>query len=382
MKIALFTDTYEGELGGATVYIKTLDSYLRKNGYNVKVFTWNSKNLTKEDRKKCITFPSIDIIKGVKGKAGFSPFQLFKELKEFSPDVIHNHSQYTMGIHAINISKKLKIPLIQHYHSYIKDFLHYLPKVINAPLKKTNIVDNLSAYFFNKSDVVIAPSKAIEKYLCKIGVKSKIKVIPFGINLENFYLNKMHKKNKNVFTLIYCGRLSKEKSVNKIINSFAIFAKEKNVKCLIIGDGEEKKSLEKLVKKLNMQEKIIFRGWIKRKKIVNEYLKADLFITLSEMETFGITILEALACGLPVIGTRALAIPELVKDGSNGYLVCGDNTEEIVDKINFIYKNKKTRNEFSKNAVLFAKQFDENIVFKKLELIYKSFSLFLIFLCL
>lgn len=371
MRIALFTDTFENGLGGITVYVRSLAYYLAKHGHFVKVFVWGSKNLTKTDKKICVTFPGIDVIKSVKGKAGFSPFEILKTVKAFAPDLIHNHSQYTMGIHAVFVAKKLKIPLVSHYHMYLEGGINHFPILLQKLPKTTDfIIKKGTKKFFNQSNLVIAPSLIMKKYLKNIGVKTRIAIVPFGIDLNLFY--KKEKKQTKKFTIIHVGRLSKEKNVEDLIYIFNKFAQDKDVLLKIVGDGSETERLKNLVKNLRIKGKVKFLRWIERKKLSHLYNSSDVFITLSEMETFGIVILEAMACGLPIIGAKALAIPELVKNNFNGFLVDKRNPKDILEKLNHIFENKKLSVNFSKNSVQFAKRYAKSKVFQKLENIYNS----------
>ncbi len=371
MKIALFTDTFEDGYGGATVYVRNLANYLQNQGHDVKVFVWESQNLTEEDREICVTFPNINVVKSVRGKAGFSTIKILKKTKEFSPDLIHNHSQYSMGLQAIIVSKKMEIPIINHYHMYLEGVINHFPYILQKTPELTDvIIKKESKVFFTKSDLVVTPTKIMKEYLENIGVKSEIVNVPFGIDLNIFKKEKKYRPEK--FTLLYVGRLNEEKNVEDLIHIFAEFAKDKDVVLKIIGDGVEKEKLEMLSRKLKVDEKIKFLGWVRREDLSKEYNSANMFVTLSEMETFGIVILEAMACGLPILGANALAIPELVKDAENGFLVDRMDKEYILDRLEQIYGNKDIEMKFSMNSVLLAEQFEEKRIFRKLEELYSD----------
>ncbi len=371
MKIALFTDTFEDGYGGVTVYVRNLANYLKQEGHFVKIFVWESQNLTEEDRKICITFPNINVVKSVRGKAGFSTRKILKEISKFSPDLIHNHSQYSMGLQAIIVSKKMKIPIINHYHMYLEGGINHFPYIFQKTPELTNaIIKKESKIFFTQCDLAITPTKVMGEHLKKIGVKNKIINIPFGIDLNKFKKEKRYRPKK--FTLLYVGRLNKEKNIEDLIHIFAKFAKDKDVILKIIGDGAEKEKLEILSKTLKIEKKIQFLGWVKREELSKEYNSANMFITLSEMETFGIVILEAMACGLPILGANALAIPELVTNNKNGFLINKKDEIEILNKLQLIYEDKNMQAEFSLNSILIAKEFEEKKVFQKLEKVYSD----------
>lgn len=371
MKIALFSDTFEKGYGGVTVYVRDLAKYLLKQKHEVKVFVWRSKNLTSKEKAVCITFPAINIIKTVKGKAGLCPLRLVREVRKFNPDVIHNHSMFTMGLHAILAAKKLNIPLVNHYHTYLEQQLNHLPSALKNNKKITiSIIQKSIKVLLASSSLIITPSQAIKKDLKKIGVSKKIKVVPFGIDLKKFSVIKTkHQK----FTILHVGRLTKEKNVCDIIAPFTEFAKEKNVVLKIVGKGYEQRRLKKLTKQLAITDKVEFLNWIPRDKLPKAYNSADVFITLSESETFGIVILEAMACGLPIIGARATAIPELVTNKKNGFLINQNNKKNIVKNLNELFYNKNLIKKMSTNSLSIAQKYEKNKVFSELEKIYEKF---------
>ncbi len=370
MKIAIFSDTFEKGYGGVTVYARENAFFMLKNHHDVKVFTWNTKNLTNEEKKICRLFPCINIVKSARGKAGFAPIKILEEVKRFRPNVIHNHSLFTMGIHAIFCAKMLNIPLIHHFHTYLEEHYHYIPLLKNFPQFTKYLIRKETTHFFNTANLVIAPTKIIKNYLVSIGIKKHIEILPFGIDTSLFVPS--DKKEKK-FTLLYVGRLLKEKKVDLIIKSFALFSKHKNdVQLKIVGRGTEEKNLKILAKKMNVLEKITFIPWLEREKLPHIYNSSHVFIILSNIETFGIVVLEAMASGLPVIAADNLALSEHVKNGYNGYLTDVDDISKIADKMEVIYKNARLREFLSLNSRKYALNFDIKKIFKKLEYIYKS----------
>jgi 1,2-diacylglycerol 3-alpha-glucosyltransferase len=368
MKIALFTDIFEEGYGGVTVYVRTLANFLINQGHEVKVFVWESKNLSGEDLAKCYTFHAFDVVKKVRGKAGFSPVKMLYLAKKFNPDIIHNHSQYTMGLHAILVSKILKIPLVNHYHMYLEKTTDYFPDILQKTKKITFYAIALNTkLFFNSSDLVITPSQIMRNHLLKTGVKKPIEVIPFGINLSQFNLKR---QNNDIFTFIHVGRLNAEKNIVRLVEIFYRFSIDKNVKLKIIGDGPEKDKILSFVDEYNISNKIELLGWIKREELPKQYAHSDCFITLSDSETFGIVILEAMASGLPIIGANEAAIPNLIKNDYNGFLVDINDKNKIINCMNILYKNEELKKAFSNNSKNIAKKYEESKVFKQLEQLY------------
>ena len=369
MRIALFSDTYEEGYGGVTVYVRELSRFLINQGHTVKVFVWESDNLTEEDRKICETFPGMKVVKEVRGKIGIAPVSITSKAKKFAPDLIHNHSQYTMGWHAVAISKILKIPLINHHHTYLEKMTHYLPLILRRPESlASHSMKSYTRLFFNSGDMVITPTQAMKNYLKSVDVRKPIKVVPFGIDLTKF--SRQDVERDDTFTFLYVGRFNKEKNIDLLLEYFKDFSNGKDVKLKLIGDGPEEERVKTFIVENDLKDKVEVSGWKKRKELPLHYSSAHCFITLSDSETFGITILEAMACGLPIIGANATSIPELIKDKTNGFLVDIENKSSVLNKMNLLYEDQNLQKIFSENSIKIAQRFDKRLIFKSLENIY------------
>jgi len=120
-----------------------------------------------------------------------------------------------------------------------------------------------------------------------------------------------------------------------LINSLAIYKKKFKEKFIlnIIGKGDNRKYKD-VVKKFNLEEEIIFKGYLPDEELNNCYCNSDIFIIPSQMEGFGLTILEAIQFGIPIIGTNRGAIPEILKDYNRGFLVDYGDCASLAGTIN------------------------------------------------
>ena len=134
---------------------------------------------------------------------------------------------------------------------------------------------------------------------------------------------------------------------------------------MLIGDGEERKNLERLSKELGLEKEIIFLGKIFHDKLPKYYHVADIFVLPSLYESFGIVFLEAMASGLPIISTNVAAIPEVVNK-KVGILVRPKNVEELTEAILTLIKNEKRRRRMAKEGMKLARKFDWSFVSEKM----------------
>ncbi|MEM3713171.1 MAG: glycosyltransferase family 4 protein [Thermoproteota archaeon] len=173
----------------------------------------------------------------------------------------------------------------------------------------------------------IAVSQVTKRNLEKMGVSAYL--VPNGIDFEKIQRVKASKESSDI---IFAGRLIKEKNVNTLIESVKLL-KEKNidVKCIIIGDGPERKNLERLAEKLGLEKNIVFKGFLEDHDEVISYIKASkVFVLPSSREGFGIVALEANACGIPVITVKhdRNATCDLIKNDVNGF-ICNLSPKDI-----------------------------------------------------
>jgi len=167
------------------------------------------------------------------------------------------------------------------------------------------------------------------------------------------------------------GRVSYEKSIDIVIMAFnEVIKKNPVTKLMIIGDGPERDNLEKLVSKLNIQDNVIFTGFLQKEELVNALLATDIFLTASKTENMPVAVMEGMAAGLPIVAVDALGTPEIVKDGVNGFLTQPDDYMEMAEKTLQLLKDEETSRKFAKASIEFSSNFSQENMGKALEKIY------------
>ena len=272
---------------------------------------------------------------------------------------------------SLFLIKQEKIDIL-HCQGFLSSLLgFFLSKLTKIPYIATvqrleSRRNPLKNFIYRQADFCIGVSWAVAENFRKIGVKN-IKVIPNGIDLKRF--EGLERKRHDGFVVITVARLEKVKGIEYLVKSISNLKSQiSNLTCLIIGDGSERKNLEDLVKKLGLQEKVKFLGPIPNEKIPEYLAQADCFCLPSLREGFGIAILEALAAGLPVIGTNVGGIKDIVDNGQTGILVEPQNSQAIAQAIQKIYSGQR----FAKADL--AKYDWQNIALKVLKLYENCFS--------
>src|SRR5690625_153503 len=211
-----------------------------------------------------------------------------------------------------------------------------------------------------QSDAVTAVSNSLVKQTKeKLGVKRDISVIYNFVNEQEYYKrNLIHiKKQYNIKSdekvVIHISNFRKVKRVEDVIHTFSKIQSKVKAKLLLVGDGPETSTAFRLVKKLGLEQHVLFLG--KQKKVSELLSISDLKLLLSEQESFGVVLLEAMMCKVPCIGTRVGGIPEVVDHGKTGYLVeLGDIDQAAAYGIELLTNEEKWQ-AFSDDALVFAK---------------------------
>lgn len=222
----------------------------------------------------------------------------------------------------------------------------------------------------NKVDIFIAVSKDIKKQLGAVGVqKNKIKVLYNFVDLNKF--KKIENKKKNdKFTVGFAGRLIKKKGWVEFVQSAKMAKKENLNMCFVIaGDGPDKSKLLNFIKENNL-DNVEYIGHITD--MVDFYNSLDCFIHPSHQEAMSISLLEVLACGVPVITSDIVSFKELINDNENGILFRKGKSNDLARKIKMLLLDEKFRNMLIKNESEFIKDFGINRYINRLNNVYNG----------
>jgi len=381
MRIAFFSDTFLPQINGVVTTVINYSKFLASRGHKIIIIAPKPKikkniNLGSNIIIKYIT--SIDFPTYKEYRIAIPTFiSILQSLYKFKPDIIHIHSPFSIGWQGIVSSKVFNLPLIGTYHTIFPEFLEYIPvRTIKKKDSVEKIVWRTTNFIYNNCDLITSPSVAVKNLLIKNGIKKPVKVISNGIDLSKYQTKKISKETKNIinkkFTnIIYFGRISYEKNIGILLKAMKlVLNKQKKVKLIIVGSGPQLHELIKKSKELKISNNVIFTGFVKDKILFELLSSADIFTTASTSENQSLTILEAMASGLPLIGANSLGIPELICNGKNGYLFEPNNYEELANKLLKLIQNEKLRNRFGNNSRKFVKKYSLDNVIIKLEKLY------------
>ena len=248
--------------------------------------------------------------------------------------------------------------------------------------RKVRLIRRWFKNIFTSADYIQAISNYLADWAKKMGAVCPIEVVPNGVNIKKFSIDDFRltiddfkkklgiKKDEKI--VITVSRLVKKNGVGDLIRAM----KDVEAKLLICGDGEERQKLEVRSKKLGIENKVKFMGFIAPAELPKYYAIADVFCRPSLSEGLGNVFLEAMAAGVPVIATPVGGIPDFLKNGETGLFCHVRNPESIAEKIKWILdeKNKEEVARVVANArEMVGRKYDWEIIAEKMEKIFMGF---------
>ena len=371
MKIGFFTDAFLPQPNGVSTSVNESAKELERRGHEVFIIAPKFPGYTDQETN-VIRIPSVRVSKQPETRLGLSlPNRSLKKILSIEFDIIHGHSGGPVTLLGWEIARLKKIPFVGTYHTLWNRYTHYFLK---GKIVTPKMMEKATKIFANRIDHLIAPTKRVEKELRSYGVKAPISVVPSGIDVEKFRRTEPGILRENLAIrndpiLLFVGRLSREKSVDFLLQMFKeVLKKAPNAHFVLIGEGSDKKKLERLANRLGIQKRVHFLGEIGAQDIHKVYADATVFVFSSTTETQGLVILESLSAGVPVVAVDDPAY-ECIKNGENGFLVRYEK-KEFASKVLLLIGDRDLRQKLSNNATLSAKKFSVKTTVNSLEAIY------------
>ncbi len=302
-------------------------------------------------------------------------FSLIKKI-----DVVHTHTVIPDSLVGLFVFSRKFV-----FTNHSSQFLELYDKKNKVFLKF------LYKFIIKRYNVILAPSEELKEKSQKFFNKDKVIFISNGVDADKFSpINWEQKqiKKKEIFKkwnvvdreyVIFCPRrLEPKNGVEYFVDAIKNLVKLRNDFLAIISGNEYVKwyaqMIKNKIKENNLSEYILFTGSLSNDEIVDYYRISDIVVLPSLMEATSISGLEALSCGIPVIGTNIGGIPYIIHNGINGILVSPRNVQEITSAINYLLSSEKIRQEMgNRSRSLIEEKFSWDVIVKEVENIYQKF---------
>lgn len=336
LRVLIAADTYPPQLNGAAVAAQRLAVGLAGRGHAVAVVAPNMefKDEKRAERSEGNEF-QVFRFKSIATRPVHPQFRLTlwfgvgakleRILDEFQPDIVHLQNHFILGNGCLKQARRRGIPAVGTNHFMPDNLYEFIP----SPLRPTIAAIMWSHFLktYNSLDWVLSPSHACRKMLAEVGLTARMRVISNGIDLSRYKpldppdeIYTRYGIRRDVPIFLSVGRLEKDKKVDLVIKASAIVREQAGFQTVIVGTGKDEAEFRELASRLALEGVVILTGYVPDEDLANLYNIADVYIGAGAAELQGIAVMEAMASGLPVLAANAVALPELVNDGENGFL--------------------------------------------------------------
>lgn len=354
MRILITTDWYKPVINGVVTSVLNLMEGLERDGHEVRVLTLSNRNHSYKDGNVYyisslgagIVYPNARVMLPHGHK-------YIDELIDWKPDVIHSQCEFSTFVMARKIAKHTGAPIIHTYHTVYEGYTHYF---CPSRVWGKKMVVAFSKLIASQTKAMVVPSEKISDMLEGYNVSAPLYVIPSGIELDRFIdcdytsrdaIRERFGIKKDECVLVYLGRLAKEKNLEEIIE-FLSDEKSGGARLMIVGDGPYRTKLEEKARECGMMERLIFAGMAAPDKVQEYYKAGDIFVSASTSETQGLTYMEAMASGLPILCRYDKCLDNVVVQGRNGYTY--SNKEEFQTYLSKLYTDRTLREQIGNEA--------------------------------
>lgn len=313
MRVAIVTESFLPSINGVTNSVLRVADTLIERGHEVLIIAPTSEG-PRYRSAAVVTTPHLEL---AGFPIGFPSAQVTQALDAFAPDVIHAAAPFWLGGQALSYATRREIASVAVYQTDVAGYMHRYGLEFASPL-----IDAVVQAVHKPATVTLAPTPDGIDYLKRLGV-DRVAVWGRGVDDQLFTPRGAHHDGATMlrrrwapggeFLVGYVGRLAPEKQVGRLKE----FCDLPGIRIVIVGDGPDRDELEDVL----IGQPVTFAGALHREELADAYRSFDAFVHCGEEETFGQTIQEAKASGLPVVVANRGGPRHLIRDGEDGFLV-------------------------------------------------------------
>lgn len=372
LHIAHFTNTYLPVTSGVVRSVRSFRRALVDLGHLVFIFAQHASDYT--DKEPFVfRYPALELpLQEYPLTIPFSNF-VEKVLPPLKLDVIHAHHPLLLGQVAANKAEELNVPLVFTHHTRYQEYSHYV--ALPQELVK-DVIERWLADYMERCQHVVVPSESIKALIEKrYGIHERVTAVPTGIDLEPYQQAngrsiRQQRGWDDKLVFISIGRLAEEKNWETLLKAAVpVLNRHAEAHLAIVGDGDDRKALQKLAQKLGISQQVEFVGRVPFDDIPAYLKAADIFCFASITETQGLVTLEAMAAGLPVTAVDATGTSDAVTHEAEGLLTPND-PQALGEAMARLVNDKSLRAQFAEAALRKAETFENKRMGQRLLDVY------------
>jgi len=336
LRIAMVIDAWDEANNGAVVSTRRFSEILRRRGHVVEILATGEPAPGKVPFKTFFVPTPGRIMERMRLPFAWPDNRILAEALS-RQDVVHVQFPFYLGIRAITVSRQARVPVVSTFHVQAEHLLH------NVNIHSRTLVSWVYRFFlkttYNRSDHVVCPSRFAQAELTRYGLRAPSSVISNGVPPEYRPLSKDEcPRFDGKFTILCVGRLAREKRQDLLIEAVRASRHEANIQLVLLGDGPQRARLEEQGKSLTNRP--VFR-WLKPAELIPYYGGADLCVHAADVEVECMSVLEAMACGLPCLIARSPLSATSQFALSDDFLFEAGSREDLTRKIDSWIENRE-----------------------------------------
>lgn len=346
------------------IFIASKTPYASGDVDGIKTYRFRSVLVPKAEGKFYLAFPTVA--------------EATKILKKEKIDIVHIIIPFEAGFSFIEAARSLGIKVVTHSHTQAENVFLHVPKVLGRDIL-SNIFTRYLFWMYQNSDALVYPTEFAREKSPKMDASMRYEIISNGVDTSIFkpidpapFFKKYGLSRDNKY-ILFVGRLHPEKSVDTLIKAVPeIIKKQPTVRILILGEGHQSKELEALSKSMHLGEKVFFLGMINNDDKVLAYNAADIFCLPSLAELEGMVVLEAMACGIPILIADAPSSASKYFVHKNGMLFKPEDAHDLARQALAMLSDGKKLKAMGRQSLESSKHYDINESVVRLENLYYS----------
>ncbi len=387
MRIALVCQSYPPMVSGISVAVHQLAEGLAARGHGVLVLSASDRGEAYREERDGIELVRLASMPTPSRRgqrwSWWSRDEVERHLDAFRPNVLHVHDPALGGLLIPSVARERGVPLIVTAHAlpwYVAAQAPDLPglRALVEAAMWAFASDQLANY-----QAVVAPTRFTASQVDAHGGPGAV-VISNGVDLRRFHpdppiaderlsVAERHGLDPARPIIIHVGRVDREKNVDDVVRAAAIAMASTDAQLLVVGDGNRLKDVEELARELGIGRSSRFIGFIEPDgELPALYRAGSVFAIASELESEGIVVLEAAACGVPIVAVRATSMPELVEEPGCGYLVPPGDVHAMADRIVQVLRDPAAQRVLGLAGVAMAQAHSLDLTLEKHEHLYRS----------
>lgn len=379
LRVLMVSDVFFPRVNGVSTSIETFRQQLLEAGVETTLVAPRYTN--EADTADLVRIPSRSVPRDPEDRImHWSTLKQACNRLASTHDIVHIQTPFLAHYAAHAAARRHGKPVVLSYHTLFEEYLqHYVP-LVPAPLLR-GLARSLSRSQCNAVDAIIVPSSAMQQRLLDYGIRTQQHILPTGVSSVRFRpvpakgFRAEHNIPESAVVALFVGRVAHEKNIEFLIEASALAIQHQpNLILVIAGEGPARTALEHKVKASGLEAHIRFIGYLDRQQDLPRcYAAADFFVFASRTETQGLVLIEAMACGLPVIALAEMGTRDILKPDS-GAIISQDNPKRFADDMVRLATCPELRATLSQQAIPYSHSWSDQTMAHRLAQLYRTLT--------